>query len=591
MSTELLQKPFPNYQPCLGELLIEASLVNEQDVQRALEFQNRFGGLFGAVLIRMGAVSEDNLLNILSKQLELPVIDSNNIPQDANLLLDIIERADIGEDWWLDQEIVAWETPDNVLHCLARNPLSDTIHEVFYNIFPEQSIIWYLARHQDLDKVLDLLAKANSNDHFGDTNDVTLLRELAEGAPVVEFVNNMLSGAVDQRASDVHVEPEENHFFVRYRVDGVLYEHLNLPKERFNAIASRIKLISGLDIAERRLPQDGRLNTRVSGQDLDIRVSCLPGVHGESIVMRLLPKESQTSRLEQLGFEPDHYRSFHQWISEPHGIILVTGPTGSGKSTTLYAALDAVNNRTQKIITVEDPVEYQLKGITQVQAHSEINYTFAQALRSILRQDPDIIMIGEIRDRETSEIAIQAALTGHKVLSTLHTNDAISAFTRLIDMGVEPFLVATSVQAVQAQRLIRRLCPTCTKPTMPLKEIQTQVKRILQKEFTTQLTKTQEPTSFNTNDKIQEPKWHQPVGCPSCQGTGYQGRIGIYELVYVTNEMRTLILNRASATEIHDQLATHPMGFRTLREDGFIKAYQGITSVEEVLRITEEASV
>ncbi len=573
MSTEhfINLEQAPTYQPRLGEMLIEAGFVTEQDVQRALEFQARLGGLLGAVLIRMGALSEDNLLSILSKQLDIPVMDSKQIPQDINLLLNTIEQSNIDEDWWLDQEVVAWETSEGTLHCLARNPLSDTLHEVFEQAFMEHDILWYLARHQDLDRILDLLAKANTGEHFGDTDDVNLLRELAEGAPVVEFVNNMFSQAVDQRASDIHIEPEEHTFFVRYRVDGVLYEHISLPKERFNAIASRIKLISGLDIAERRLPQDGRVNTRVSGQELDIRVSCLPGVHGESIVMRLLPKERETSRLEQLGFAPDHYRLFNQWISEPHGIILVTGPTGSGKSTTLYATLDAVNNRTQKIITVEDPVEYQLKGITQVQAHSDIGYTFASALRSILRQDPDIIMIGEIRDRETSEIAIQAALTGHMVLSTLHTNDAVSAFTRLIDMGIETFLVATSVRAVQAQRLLRRLCEHCAQPTTPLAEVQTQVKQILPEELATQ-----------------PPQWKQAVGCTACQGTGYQGRVGIYEMVYITNEMQTLILNRASTREMR-QLAIK-QGFRTLREDGWLKAYSGITSMEEVLRVTEETT-
>jgi general secretion pathway protein E len=548
------------YQPRLGEMLIQADFVSEQDIQRALEFQSRFGGELGSVLIRMGALSEDNLLIILSQQLHLPILDGKNLPMEANLFLETMEKTGIDKDWWLDQQLLAWEAPDHTVHCIAQNPLSDLAHEVFLNIFPDQPISWYLTRHQDLERLLDLVAKANtSRGFFGDTEDVNLLRELAEGAPVVEFVNNMLSQAVDQRASDVHLEPEERTFFVRYRIDGILYEHLNLPKERFNPIASRIKLIAGLDIAERRLPQDGRLNTRVSGQDLDIRVSCLPGVHGESIVMRLLPKERQTSRLEQLGFAPDHYRLFTQWIAEPHGIILVTGPT-----------LDAVNNRTQKIITVEDPVEYQLKGITQVQAHSDIGYTFAKALRAILRQDPDIIMIGEIRDRETSEIAIQAALTGHLVLSTLHTNDAVSAFTRLTDMGVEPFLTATTVRAVQAQRLVRRLCKTCAKPTTVLSDIQTQVNRVLPKELT-----------------AVSPVWQQPVGCPACQNTGYQGRIGIYELVYMTPELQPLVLRHATATELR-KVATQ-QGFRTLREDGFIKAYQGITSIEEVLRVTEEA--
>ncbi|HHB93120.1 MAG TPA: type II secretion system protein [Thioploca sp.] len=554
-----------NYQPRLGEMLIEAGFVNSQEVERAVEFQSRLGGKLGAVLIRLGALSEDNLLKILSIQLDMPIIE--DIPIDIAPLLNLIEKSKIDQDWWLDQEVVAWETNDSI-HCMAQDPLSDTIHEVFHNIFPEQNIIWYLSRQQDLDRILDSLSKASTDENFGDTDDVNLLRELAEGAPVVEFVNNMFSQAIDKRASDVHVEPEEHTFFVRYRVDGVLYEHLNLPKERFNPIASRIKLISGLDIAERRLPQDGRLNTRVSGQDLDIRVSCLPGVHGESIVMRLLPKERQTSGLNELGFAPDHYKMFNDWISEPHGIILVTGPTGSGKSTTLYAALDAVNDRTQKIITVEDPVEYQLGGITQVQAHSEIGYTFASALRSILRQDPDIVMIGEIRDKETSEIAIQASLTGHMVLSTLHTNDAVSAFTRLIDMGIEPFLVSTSVRAVQAQRLVRRLCD-CAIPTNPLAIIQEQVKRVLPTELV-----------------AQAPIWKQAVGCQKCQHTGYQGRVGIYELVYLTAEMQNLILQNSPIAEMRN-LASQ-QGFRNLREDGFVKAYQSITSVEEVLRVTEE---
>jgi len=556
-------------QPRLGEMLVQNELITEQDVQRALEFQRRFGGKLGAILIRMGALSEDSLLKTLSQQLMMPVITPEQMPNDIHELLALIEKSQLEKDWWLDQEIVAWEKKEEKVHIFARNPLDDTVQEVLYQAFPKHDLIWYLGRNQDLDHVLDKLAKTHVDDEWIDSDNIDLLRELAEGAPVVEFVNNMLSQAVDKRASDVHIEPEEHTFYVRYRIDGVLYEHLALPKERFNAVASRIKLISGLDIAERRLPQDGRLNTRVSGQDLDIRVSCLPGVHGESIVMRLLPKERQTSRLAQLGFAPDHLDLFQKWIKEPHGIILVTGPTGSGKSTTLYAALDAVNNRSQKIITVEDPVEYQLSGITQVQAHSEIGYNFASALRSILRQDPDIVMIGEIRDVETAEIAIQASLTGHMVLSTLHTNDSVSAFTRLVDMGVEAFLVATTVRAVQAQRLVRRLCPHCAKASEPLDMIQSHTQRILPKSL-----------------KNEIPQWKEAVGCEHCQGTGYQGRIGIYELVYITPELQSGVLQGQSAVELR-KLATQ-QGFRTLREDGWIKAYQGITSVEEVLRVTED---
>ncbi len=556
--------------PRIGEMLLADGLITEAELQRALEFQQRLGGRLGAILVRIGSVSEDVLLNTLSKQLELPVMEASRIPIDAMTFVEAIEKTEIERDWWLDQEVLVWEDAEQVVHCLARDPLSDFLHEVFYNTFPEQTVIWYLVRNQDLDRALDALSKAHSADEWQYGDDVSLLRELAEGAPVVEFVNNMLSQAIDQRASDVHIEPEEHTFFVRYRIDGILYEHLNLPRERFNAIASRIKLISGLDIAERRLPQDGRLNVRVSGQELDIRVSCLPGVHGESIVMRLLPKERQASRLDRLGFAPDHLRLFDQWIREPHGIILVTGPTGSGKSTTLYAGLDAVNNRTQKIITVEDPVEYQLKGITQVQVHSDIGYTFASALRSILRQDPDIVMIGEIRDLETAEIAIQASLTGHMVLSTLHTNDAISTFNRLIDMGVEPFLVATSVRAVQAQRLVRRLCTQCARPaqTPPLPAIVAETERAMYEEL-----------------KHQPARWFEPVGCPACQGSGYQGRIGIYELVYLTPELQAQVLTHTPVAEMRKLSAKQ--GFRTLRQDGFLKAWQGLTSVEEVLRVTE----
>ncbi|EIJ41011.1 type II secretory pathway, ATPase PulE/Tfp pilus assembly pathway, ATPase PilB [Beggiatoa alba B18LD] len=562
-----------NFMPLrLGEMLIANQLASANDIQRGLDFQKRFGGRLGAILIRMGAISEDGLLNTLAEQLNLTVLLTTQLPSDINQLLTGLEVTGLDKEWCLDQELVVWAEDENAqLCCLARDPLADTLHEVLDNRFPER-ITWFLARNQDLDKLLDLLAKARPNEAFTNTDDVNLLRELAEGAPVVEFVNNMFSQAIDRRASDVHVEPEEHTFFVRYRIDGVLYEHLNLPRERFNPIASRIKLISGLDIAERRLPQDGRLNTRVSGQDLDIRVSCLPGVHGESIVMRLLPKERQTNRLDRLGFANDHLELFKRWISEPHGIILVTGPTGSGKSTTLYAALDEVNDRTQKIITVEDPVEYQLKGVTQVQAHSDIGYTFASALRAILRQDPDIIMLGEIRDRETAEIAIQASLTGHMVLSTLHTNDAVSAFTRLVDMGVEPFLVATSVRAVQAQRLVRRLCPHCAKPSKPLAAINQRLQEII-------------PAYLAK----QPAKWMEAVGCTHCQGTGYQGRVGIYELVYITTELQSLVLNRAPVNELR-RLALRE-GFRNLREDGWLKAYQGITSIEEVLRVTDEGMV
>ncbi|MGL6290152.1 MAG: GspE/PulE family protein, partial [Silanimonas sp.] len=373
-----------------------------------------------------------------------------------------------------------------------------------------------------------------------------------------------LAQAMDRGASDIHVEPAETTFSVRFRVDGVLHEVLSLPFSRFAAVASRIKLVSGMDIAERRLPQDGRLSARVSGKEVDVRASAVPGVHGESIVLRLLPKEREDLSLEKLGFEARDLALFRRWATEPHGIVLVTGPTGSGKSTTLYATLESINDRAEKIITVEDPVEYQVEGITQIQANSEIGYTFARALRAILRQDPDVVMIGEIRDRETAEIAIQAALTGHLVFSTLHTNDAVSAFTRLVDMGVEPFLVATSVRAVQAQRLLRRVCGACAQPV----EVHPQI----------------EATVAAHVPAGEPPRWRRAVGCPACQGTGYRGRVGIYELVDVGAGLQDLVMRRATAGEMRRFVDAN--GGRTLRDDGFLKAYRGLTTVDEVIRVT-----
>ena len=414
---------------------------------------------------------------------------------------------------------------------------------------------------------LDTLAQ-RPREHLGGGDDVRHLRELAEEAPVVELVNNLMAQAVEQRASDIHLEPDEHQFTVRFRIDGVLYPKLSLPRERYNAVASRLKLISGMDIAERRLPQDGRLSVRAGGQAMDIRASALPGVHGESIVLRLLPKERKDLGLERLGMAPDHLALLSAWTREAHGIVLVTGPTGSGKSTTLYAALAASNDGMKKIITVEDPVEFQLPGITQVQTHADIGLDFASVLRSILRQDPDVVMVGEIRDRETAEIAIQAALTGHLVLSTVHTNDSLGAFTRLIDMGVEPFLVATPIKGVQAQRLVRRLCAHCAVPAAHV------LPAIAA-----------EAAGWAARVLGDAPaRWTEPVGCAHCQGTGYRGRVGIYELVPVDEAMQQAVVTGAS----HQQLRAmaRERGHRLLREAGLLKAWQGVTSIDEVLRVT-----
>ncbi|HUG72130.1 MAG TPA: ATPase, T2SS/T4P/T4SS family [Steroidobacteraceae bacterium] len=550
----------------LGELLLDAGLLGVADLERGLALQQKLGGRIGSVLMRIGAVSEDNLLQVLSRQLGLPVMGADVPAPDEDMVRLTALQAPAGIDWLLDQQLLVWPGEGNDLLCAARDPLLPALRESMRHAYPGRRVHWCLCRAQDLERMLDVLAH-HAQSEGGEGGDEQHLRAMAEEAPVVELVSNLMAQAVEQRASDIHLEPEERIFAVRFRIDGVLHNRLQLPRDRFDAVASRLKLISGMDIAERRLPQDGRLSTRVGGQEMDIRVSALPGVHGESIVMRLLPKERKELGLERLGFESDHLALMQEWTAEANGIVLVTGPTGSGKSTTLYAALAATNDGLKKIITVEDPVEFQLPAITQIQAHPDIGLTFANALRSILRQDPDVIMIGEIRDLETAEIAVQAALTGHLVLSTLHTNDAISAFTRLIDMGVEPFLVATPIRAVQAQRLVRRLCPQCTRPHAVPASIQAEAERFAHKVL-----------------PGVAPRWMEAVGCAHCMNTGYRGRLGIYEMIPVSEQMQHLIVSGASVNDMK-KLAREE-GHRFLRDDGLLKAWQGLTTVEEVLRVT-----
>ena len=560
----LLPEPAPMATaPRLGELLVAEGLVAPADVAKALTFQQQFGGRLGSILVRLGAISEESLLPVLGRQLGMPLLESGDWPSEPEAFTVALAASGLPQAWWVDHGVCAWETVDGRVLVVARDPLSPLLNEVLERQIADRPWQWCLARAQDVDRLIDQLERRRSEQDV-DSDDVSHLRELAEEAPVIELVNNTLAQAMDQRASDVHVEPEEDQFNVRLRIDGILHTRMTLPASRYAAVASRIKLISGMDIAERRLPQDGRLSARVSGREVDIRVSSVPAVHGESLVMRLLPKERQDLSLERLGLSPRDLRMFRAWAREPHGIVLVTGPTGAGKSTTLYAVLEEMNQRDRKMITVEDPVEYQVSGVTQIQANAEIGYTFARALRAILRQDPDVIMIGEIRDLETAEIAVQSALTGHLVLSTLHTNDAVSAFTRLIDMGVEPFLVASSVRAVQAQRLVRRLCPKCSIPDdAPLPSIQASIAPWLG----------DEPAG-----------WRRAVGCPACQGTGYLGRLGIYDLVDVSPAMQELVLKEATAERMREQADRE--GARTLRLDGLLKARQGLTTVEEVARVT-----
>ena len=545
-------------------LLVSQGRISEKDAANALAYQHRLGGNIGAILIRLGAISEENLLESLSEQCRIPIIDPLEIPSDFQIYLEAIAASGIPVDWWLDQEALPWMPGPHEVRYFAREPLAPFLVESLEKAFPDKLLTPFFIRSYSLEKALDSVSGSNRQND-GDL-DMQRLREIAEEAPVIEFVANLFSQALDQRASDVHIEPGRSHMEIRFRIDGILYSRFTLAAARYPAIASRVKLISGIDIAERRLPQDGRVSVRISGTEVDLRVSSIPGVYGESIVLRLLPKEQHSYSIDDIGMWPDHKTLLRSWMLAANGIVLVTGPTGSGKSTTLYGALATINDGRKKIITVEDPVEYYVDGITQIQTNAEIGYTFARALRSIMRQDPDVVMVGEIRDRDTAEIAIQAALTGHLVLSTLHTNSSLSAFVRLIDMGIDPFLVATPIRAVMAQRLVRRLCPHCAKTIEPPPLAEKEVADCLHFDFIPH-----------------QAAWKKATGCPQCQQTGYAGRLGIYELVPVSPEMQEAILHRETEQALW-RLASREQA-RTMRTDGLLKARCGLTSVEEILRV------
>lgn len=571
----------------IGQRLVAAGKITAADVEKALAFQREVGAQgvrsasnrLGSVLIRMGALSEEALLPHLATQTGLTLLSPTTAPDSqpqAAAINEAVVALALTRGWWQSREAVPF-LHQSALVVMAKDPLDRELNERAQMAAAQASLslsfCW--VRSQDLERASQLLRDGETRVRTGNLGDANYLRELAEEAPVIEFVNNVLAQAVDDRASDIHIEPGERDFEVRLRVDGVLATRMSRPRDSFDAIASRVKLISGLDIAERRLPQDGRITTRVSGVEMDIRVSAIPGVHGESLVLRLLPKERADLSLASLGMSPDILAAFQQILQQPNGIVLVTGPTGSGKSTTLYSALAAINDRSLKIVTVEDPVEYRMSGITQIQTHSEIGYTFARALRSILRHDPDVIMIGEIRDAETAEIAIQSALTGHLVLATIHTNDAPSAFTRLLEMGIEPFLLATSVRAVLAQRLVRKLDAGKSVPA---------------------------PTPAWLNSEFAQLRTHYPQAMPATpalraaagadDASAYRGRSGIHELLTVTPAIQDAIVARASAMELAalGRSAASGWRYRSLRDDGLIKAAHGLTSVEEVLRVAGSQS-
>jgi general secretion pathway protein E len=555
----------------LGDLLIRRGAIDDDALAKALALQSEGrGDRLGALLIRLGFISESTLLDALSEQLGYPVFQPESAV-DALAGIQAFHQSH-GISRALAQRLAFLIAPahhDAPPLVVARDPLDSSLQEYLaVHVFDGQPYAWALVAQRDFERLLADVYRSDGDASGADRD----LRRLAEDAPVVELVNAMLARATDKAASDIHIEPLEYGFCVRYRVDGHLQSVEHYPRDRFDAVVSRLKLISGLDIAERRLTQDGRFSSRAAGVDTDVRVSVIPSVFGESIVMRLLPM-SQDKRfaLDRLGFEDDHREEFARWMAAPDGIILVTGPTGSGKSTTLYAALSGCDRERERILTVEDPVEYKIDGVTQFQVNADIGFTFTAALRSILRHDPDTIMIGEIRDVDTARIAVQASLTGHRVLSTLHTNDSATAFLRLVDLGVEQFLVGATVRGVMAQRLVRRLCPQCAGPIEQHDSIPAHVRAFLERAG------------------VPRSAWafRDPVGCEACDDTGYKGRTAIYELLPASDRIRA-VLGQPSATH-HDLLSALPDTFRFLAEDGMLKAARGLTSLAEVFVVAGSA--
>ncbi|THU01098.1 type II secretion system protein GspE [Lampropedia puyangensis] len=557
----------------LGDMLVQAGKLGPRDLERALAAQQEMGGMLGRVLTRLGVVSEVDLMPVLAQQLQVPLAVAADYPEQPleieGLAPGFLRTHNIFPLWLREGSLgVAMAVPQDSF-------VSKALH-----LATGLEVVPYLGLESDIERALDLAdaaaaqqaeEEASSDDLLGglDAADfVEQLKDMASEAPVIKLVNTIIGRVIDMRASDIHLEPFEDGLHVRYRVDGVINVAEIIPQRLSPAVGSRVKLLAHLDIAERRLPQDGRIKTRVKGRELDLRVSTVPTVYGESIVMRVLDRASVRLNLDDMGFSPDTLVRFNELLAKPHGIFLVTGPTGSGKTTTLYAGLAKLDADSQKIITVEDPVEYQLPGINQIQVHPQINLTFANALRAILRQDPDIIMIGEMRDGETAQIAVQSALTGHLVLSTLHTNTAPGAIVRMEDMGVERYLITSSVNGVLAQRLVRTLCKQCKEPhdLSPKVKEESGLARFLQPGQTL----------------------YRPVGCELCRGTGYKGRTGIHELMVLDEVIRRAILDGKDAAQLSTLAAQR--GMLSLYEDGLRKVANGVTSLEEVTRVTQDQS-
>jgi len=554
--------------------LLERGLIQKEDLDRVFPPNHPVEGLLiEEHLIHSGLLTEEKFRSALEEFFGVPFASKDDFPREP-VLVNTLSIQFMKESKFIPARLI-----DKELTVIMSNPVD------FYTIdairlAAQRDIRVLLGREADILEALERFYGTGGTsmekiieDIEGtpeiqpeDEENVDHLRDMASEGPVIRLVNLIITRAIEMRASDIHFEPFEDQFRVRYRVDGVLHDVESPPKRLQSAIVSRVKIMAKLNIAERRLPQDGRIMLRVKGKEIDFRVSSVPTIYGESTVLRILDKSSIVLDIEKLGFPEDTMRGFRALIERPHGIILVTGPTGSGKTTTLYCALEKINSPEKKIITVEDPVEYQLRGINQIQVKPAIGLTFANALRSIVRQDPDVILIGEIRDAETAEIAIHSALTGHLVLSTLHTNDAPSAITRLIDMGMEDFLLSSTIIGILAQRLVRVACPYCQIPATPDPAIQKELKL---------------DGSKRMDVNIIEVK-----GCERCSHTGFWGRSGIFEFLEVNDTIQRLILEKKESHMIKE--AARKSGMRTLREDGWMKVKQGVTTIPEVLRVTQE---
>lgn len=544
----------------LGEMLIDRRLIVQEDLDRALELQKERGEKLGKILVDLGFIAMRDVLGTLSEQLGVPLVAIDGPPAVSE------ETEKLSARFLRQFRVMPVALEDNAVTLAMADPLDfETIAAV--RGVTGLRVKPVLAPEQDLIDAIDKYygqsaARPDATEFDGGeaqaSEDLEHLRDMASEAPVIRLVNAMIAQAVEKRASDIHIEPFEKEFRVRYRIDGVLYNQDPPPRELKAAIISRVKLMAKLNIAERRLPQDGRIKIKTLGREVDLRVSTLPTLYGESVVMRLLDRSAgDFYDLMKLGFDDHMLARMHYYTQLPHGIFLVTGPTGSGKSTTLYSALKRINQSDKKIITIEDPVEYQMDGINQIHVNPTIGLTFAAGLRHIVRQDPDVIMVGEIRDRETADIAIRSALTGHFVFSTLHTNDAPSAITRLTDMGVENYLITSSVVAVLAQRLVRVICRQC-----------------------------KQPYEKRTTPEGKVIMTFKGVGCETCFGSGFKGRVGIFELMELNDEIRGRIMRNEDASILTNAARKH--GMRNLREDGWLKVEMGVTTADEVMRVTQE---